>query len=174
MIADDPHSRDSDKHRQLNVVSTHSMVSTHVEGEVPAGLLPSSLTQGLALVGMLAGSGYEDLAKPDAVVDVCFEDPGLESASPGYGSPIEVEGLFTRPPVIPVLQSCVAAVDTVVEQLSGEQSEVPFGVRRVRNSGRQLAMHSYELDSRGKVGDHQIQTSRRVSSRRRSAEHPTQ
>jgi hypothetical protein len=109
-----------DKHRHLNVVSTHSMVSAHVEGEVPAGLLPSSSTRGLALVGMLAGFGYEDLAKPDTVVDVCFEDPELESASPGYGSSIEVEGLFARPPVIPVLQSCVAAVDTVVEQLSGE------------------------------------------------------
>ena len=109
-----------DKHRHLNVVSTHSMVSAHVEGEVPAGLLPPSLTRGLAVVTMLAGSGYEDLAKPDAVVDVCFEDSELESASPGYGSPIEVEGLFTRPPVVPALQSCVAAVDTVVERLSSE------------------------------------------------------
>ena len=109
-----------DKHRHLNVVSTHSMVSAHVEGEVPAGLLPSSLTRGLAVVGMLEGSGYQDLVKPDVVVDVCFRDEGLESGSPGYGSLIETEGMIARPPVIPMLQSCVAAVESVVEQLSGE------------------------------------------------------
>ena len=62
-----------DKHRHLNVVSTHSVVSAHVEGEVPAGLLPTSFTRGLAVVAMLEGSGYEDLAKPDVVVDVCFQ-----------------------------------------------------------------------------------------------------
>ena len=109
-----------DKHRHLNVVSTHSMVSAHVEGEVPAGLLPSSLTRGLAVVGMLEGSGYEDRVKADTVVDVCFRDEELESASPGYGSSIETEGMIARPPVIPALQSCVAAVESVVEQLSGQ------------------------------------------------------
>lgn len=109
-----------DKHRHLNVVSTHSVVSAHVEGEVPAGLLPPSLTRGLAVVAMLEGSGYEDLAKPDVGVDVCFRDEELEGASPGYGSSIETEGMIARPPVIPVLQSCMAAVDAVIEKLSGE------------------------------------------------------
>ena len=42
-----------DKHRHLNVFNTHSVASAHVEGEVPAGLLPYSLTGGLALFGML-------------------------------------------------------------------------------------------------------------------------
>ena len=109
-----------DKHRHLNVVSTHSIASAHVEGEVPAGLLPSSMTRGLALFGMLEGSGYEHLIEADTVVDVCFKDAELEKASPGYRSPIETEGIIARPPVIPVLQSCLAAVENVVERLSGE------------------------------------------------------
>ena len=109
-----------DKHRHLNVVSTHSIASAHIEGEVPAGLLPSSMTRGLALFKMLEGSGYEDLVKADIVIDVCFRDVELEDASPGYGSPIETEGIMARPPVIPVLQSCLAAVEYIVEQFSGE------------------------------------------------------
>lgn len=109
-----------DKHRHLNVVSTHSITSAHIEGEVPAGLLPSSMTRGLALFGMLEGSGYEHLVKADTVVDVCFRDAELEDASPGYGSPIETEGIIARPPVIPVLKSCLAAVENVVEQFSKE------------------------------------------------------
>ena len=109
-----------DKHRHVNVVNTHSIVSAHVEGEVPAELLPSGLIRGLAVYETLQGSGYEDQVKIDILVDVCFRDAELEGVSPGYGSSIETEGIFARPPVISALQSCVAAVETVVERLCGE------------------------------------------------------
>ena len=109
-----------DKHRHLNVVSTHSIAGAHIEGEIPTGLSPPSITRGLVLPVMLEGSGYEHLVKADTVVDVCFRDAELECASPGYRSPIETEGIIARPPVIPVLKSCLAAVENVVEQLSRE------------------------------------------------------
>ena len=35
------------------------------------------------------------------------------------GSVIETEGILKRPPVVPVLQSCLTAVGSVVEQLAG-------------------------------------------------------
>ena len=109
-----------DKHRHLNVVSTHSVISAHIEGEVPDGLLPGSLSRGLVLYDVLEDSGYEHLVKGDIVVDVCFRDSELEDASPGYRSLIETEGMIARPPVIPVLQSCLAAVENVVAQFAGE------------------------------------------------------
>ena len=109
-----------DKHRHLNIVSTHSVISARVEGEVPDGLLPGSLSRGLVLHDVLEGSGYEYLVKDDVIVDVCFRDSELEDASPGYRSLIETEGIIARPPVIPVLQSCSAAVEKVVTQFSGE------------------------------------------------------
>ena len=92
----------------------------HLEDEVPAGCLPSSLSLDLVLFEMLEGPGYEDRVKVDTLVEVCFGDVELESASPEYGSSIETEGIIARPPVIPVLQSCVAAVESVVEQLPGQ------------------------------------------------------
>ena len=109
-----------DRHRHLNVVSTHAVISAHVDGEVPDGWLPGALSRGLMLHDVLEGSGYAHLVKDDVVVDVCFRDSELEDASPGYGSPIETEGIIARPPVIPVLQLCLAAVEKVVAQFSGE------------------------------------------------------
>ena len=75
-----------DKHRQLNVIATHSRVYL----------------------------GKEPL---DPLVDVCFMDEELEENSPGYDSPLEVAG-GRRPPVVPVLMSCLAAVNFVVFQLT--------------------------------------------------------
>ena len=109
-----------DKHRHLNVVSTHSQASAHIEGEVPPRLVPRSMTAGLILLDLLRGTGYEDQVKVDVVVGVCFIDPELEEANPGYGCPFETVGTVNRPPVVPVLKSCFAAVVDVVEGLTGE------------------------------------------------------
>lgn len=54
----------------------------------------------------------------DPIVDVCFLDSELEQKSPGYDLPMEQEGI-KRPPVVPVLISCLAAVGFVVDQLTG-------------------------------------------------------
>ena len=82
-----------DKHRHLNVVSTHYI---------------------------LRDTGYGDLVKGDALVEVCFIDHELEEASPGYGSAFETMGPIKRPPVVPALKSCLVAVVNVVELLTGE------------------------------------------------------
>lgn len=82
-----------DKHRHLNVVSTHYI---------------------------MRDTGYEHRVKDGVVVEVCFRDPKLEEASPGYGSAFETIGPIKRPPVVPALQSCLTAVVNVVELLTGE------------------------------------------------------
>ncbi len=122
-----------DKHRHLNVVSTHSIVSAHIEGEVPPELVPRSMTAGLGLLDLLRDTGYEHLVKVEVVIEVCFIDPGLEQASPAYGSPFETVGTIKRPPVVPVLKSCLAAVVNVVERLTGEATEVGM-LRKVRHN----------------------------------------
>lgn len=61
----------------------------------------------------------------DPIVDVCFMDEELEEKSPGYDLPMEREGI-KRPPVVPVLTSCLAAVDFVVGQLSRQASMLIF------------------------------------------------
>ena len=109
-----------DKHRHLNVVSTHSVVGAHIEGEVPAELVPRSMTRGVGLVYLLRGTDYEHLVKVDVAVGVCFRDPDLERASPGYGSPFETVGVINRPPVVLVLKSCLDAVLGAAERLTGE------------------------------------------------------
>ena len=109
-----------DKHRHLNVVSTHSIASAHIDGEVPPELVPRSMTGGLGLLDLLRGTGYEHQVKVDVVVEVCFIDQELEHANPGYGSPFETVGTINRPPVIPALKSCLDAVVNVVELLTGE------------------------------------------------------
>ena len=80
-----------DKHRYLNVVNFHSIVSAPVteDGKV----------------------------KPEAIVDVFFRDEDLEKASVGYGSALEREGM-NRPPVRSALSDCLTAVKVVVEWLS--------------------------------------------------------
>ena len=80
-----------DKHRYLNVVNFHSIVSAPVteDGKV----------------------------KPEAIVEVCFRDADLEKASVGYGSALEREGM-NRPPVRSTLSDCLTAVKVVVEWLS--------------------------------------------------------
>lgn len=109
-----------DKHRHLNVVSTHYIASAHIEGKVPPELVPRSVTGGLGLLEVLRGTGYEHLVKIDAVVEVCFIDDELEQANPGYLSAFETMGHIKRPPVVPALKSCLAAVVNVVERLTGE------------------------------------------------------
>ena len=59
----------------------------------------------------------------DPLVDVCFMDKELEENSPGYHSPMEQGGL-RRPPVVPVLTSCLVAVNFVVFQLAGDSDGV--------------------------------------------------
>ena len=61
----------------------------------------------------------------DPIVEVCFVDKELEEKSPGYDLPMEREGI-KRPPVVPVLISCLAAVDFVVGQLSGQAHMLIF------------------------------------------------
>ena len=82
-----------DKHRHLNVVSTHYV---------------------------LRETGYAHQGDVSEVVEVCFIGEELEQASPGYGSRFESVGTVKRPPVVPVLKSCLAAVVEVVERLTGE------------------------------------------------------
>ena len=65
------------------------------------------------------------LAPLDPIVDVCFIDKELEKKSPGYDLPMEREGI-KRPPVVPVLIACLAAVDFVVGQLSGQAHTLIF------------------------------------------------
>ena len=111
-----------DKHRHLNVVNVHSSATVSLEGEVEPGLLPPGITDGLLLWDRLAGTRHEDQVRIDVKVGVCFRDDELEASSPGYGSALEREGM-KRPPVIPVLQSsldAVDAVDAVIEQLTGK------------------------------------------------------
>ena len=108
-----------DKHRYLNVVNTHSVTGAHLEGHVPSELEYLATTRGTEVWYSLRGTVHEHLVKIDVVVDVCFRDADLEAASPGYGSVIETEGILKRPPVVPVLQSCLTAVGSVVEQLAG-------------------------------------------------------
>ena len=61
----------------------------------------------------------------DPIVDVCFMDEELENISPGYTSPIEQEGI-RRPPIGPVMISCLAAVNFVVGQLTGVAQNLIF------------------------------------------------
>ena len=72
-------------------------------------------------LNVVASNSFTDVSRPEieCIVDVCFMDPELEAASPGYSSAIEGEG-FKRPPVVPVLSSCLAAVTHVVNVLSQE------------------------------------------------------
>ena len=61
----------------------------------------------------------------DTLVDVLFMDQELEEINPGYNSPMELEGV-RRPPVVPVLTSCFAAVNFVVDQLTGQTEDLMF------------------------------------------------
>ena len=63
---------------------------------------------------------------PAITIDVCFMDKELEGFSPGYGSAIEGQGTG-RPPVLPVLTSCLTAVHFVVDQLTGTAGHLIFG-----------------------------------------------
>lgn len=107
-----------DKHRYLNVVNVHSSATAHLEGDVDPELTHGR-TGGLGLLTLFKGTEQEDKVKIDVVVDVCFRDDELETDSVGYGSEIEGAGL-KRPPVVPALSSCLAAVKSVVQQLTGE------------------------------------------------------
>ena len=71
-----------DKHRHLNVVSTHSIVSAHIEGEVPPELVPRSMTAGLGLLDLLRDTGYEHLVKVEVVIEVCFQRPWAGASQP--------------------------------------------------------------------------------------------
>ena len=124
-----------DKHRHLNVVSTHSILAAYMEGEIPQGLVPRGMTGGLGLVDLLRGTGYEHMVKVDVVVDVCFRDPELEQANPGYGSLIETAGTINRPPVMPALKSCLGAVGDVVRRLTGESVEGSVAQQQRHNFG---------------------------------------
>ena len=83
-----------DKHRHLNVITTHSRT-------------------------------YLNRLPLDPLVDVLFVDQELEEINPGYNSPMELEGV-RRPPVVPVLMSCLAAVNFMVFQLTVDRQDVPF------------------------------------------------
>ena len=107
-----------DKHRHLNVVNLHSVSTAHLEGEIDPELTHGQ-TGGLGLLTLLKGTGQESNVKIDVVVDVCFRDDELESASMGYGSEIERSGL-KRTPVLLALSSCLEAVNAVVLQFAGE------------------------------------------------------
>ena len=109
-----------DKHRHLNVVNLHSFSTAHLKGEVDPELTHGQ-TGGLGLLTLLRGTEQEDMVVIDVVVDVCFRDDELETASVGYGSEIERSGL-RRPPVVPVLAACLASVKTVVHRMAGEAS----------------------------------------------------
>ena len=61
----------------------------------------------------------------DPIVDVCFVDRELEEINPGYDSPLELAG-GKRPPVVPVLMSCLVAVNFVVYQLTRNSQGVVF------------------------------------------------
>ncbi len=106
-----------DKHRYVNVVNLHSIATAHLRDDSVPRTLTHGMKSGLALLTYLKGTGYEDRVEIEVATDVCFRDPELEGASPGYGSRIETEGI-NRPPVTSVLSSCLQAVNEVVAMLT--------------------------------------------------------
>ncbi len=106
-----------DKHRHVNVVNLHSTATAHLRDDSVPTTLTHGMKSGLALLEYLKGTGYEDRVEIEVETDVCFRDKELEEASPGYGSRIESEGI-NRPPVVPVLSSCLKAVNEVVAMLT--------------------------------------------------------
>ncbi len=69
-------------------------------------------------LNVVATHSVTNVSRPEieCIVDVCFLDFALESASPGYSSPIELRGV-KRPPVLSVLFCCLATVIHVVNVL---------------------------------------------------------
>ena len=105
-----------DKHRHLNIVAFHSVLTAELEEGVDPGVIYPR-TGGLSLVHILKGTEYEDKMIVKAIPDICFVDEELEAASAGYGSAIEREGI-KRPPVTPVLWECITAVQFVVDRFT--------------------------------------------------------
>ena len=85
-------------------------------------------------LNVVALHSFTNVSRPETecIVDVCFMDPELESASPGYSSPIEGQAV-KRPPVLSVLSSCLAAVSHIVNALSQEYTV--WGVTAVPDRG---------------------------------------
>ena len=109
-----------DKHRHLNVVNTHTSLDARFKVGIEPPRLPSRIVGGTALYYNVQGTEHEDTVEPHVVVDVCFRDPEIEAASPGYRTASERE-FQRRPPVIPVLSGCLSAVTVVTEYLVSAQ-----------------------------------------------------
>ena len=109
-----------DKHRHLNVVNTHTSLDARLKEGIELPRLPSRVRGGTALLYDVQGTEHEDRVEPHVMVDVCFHDPEIESASPGYGTSSEKE-FQQRPPVIPALSGCLNAVAIVAEYLTAAE-----------------------------------------------------
>ena len=113
-----------DKHRHLNVVNTHTSLDARFKEGIEPPRLPSRIIGGTALYYDVQGTEHEDSVEPHVTVDVCFHDPEIEMASPGYGTASERE-FQQRPPVIPVLSGCLSAVTVATAYLVSAQPLPP-------------------------------------------------